>query len=54
VSIGAYAIVHGGTRIGADATVGHRVIVGEPEYGYAVRHSSSRVSAAPTTPNGRI
>ena len=37
VSIGAHAIVHGGVRIGADTHLGHQVIVGEPEYGYALR-----------------
>lgn len=38
VTIGAHAIVHGGTTVGADTRLGHRVIVGEPEYGYAMRH----------------
>jgi acetyltransferase-like isoleucine patch superfamily enzyme len=37
VSIGALAIIHGGTRVGRDTIVSHRVTVGEPEYGYALR-----------------
>lgn len=37
VNLGAFAIVHGGTHIGHDTTVGHRVTVGEPEVGYALR-----------------
>lgn len=37
VSVGAFAIVHSGTRVGRDTRVGHRVTVGEPEYGYALR-----------------
>jgi acetyltransferase-like isoleucine patch superfamily enzyme len=36
VTIGAFAVIHGGTRVGADARLGHRVIVGEPEHGYAM------------------
>jgi acetyltransferase-like isoleucine patch superfamily enzyme len=36
--IGAFAVVHGGTRVGADTYLGHRATVGEPEYGYALRH----------------
>ncbi|GGK15299.1 hypothetical protein GCM10010124_04920 [Pilimelia terevasa] len=38
VVIGAGAVVHGGVRLGSDARIGHRAIVGEPEYGYAVRN----------------
>lgn len=37
VTVGAFAIVHGGTTIGRDTRIGHRTVVGEPEYGYAVR-----------------
>jgi acetyltransferase-like isoleucine patch superfamily enzyme len=37
VMVGAFAVVHGGTQLGDDTHVGHRVIVGEPEYGYAMR-----------------
>jgi acetyltransferase-like isoleucine patch superfamily enzyme len=36
VTIGASAILHGGTKVGADARVGHQVILGEPEFGYAL------------------
>jgi acetyltransferase-like isoleucine patch superfamily enzyme len=39
VTIGAHAILHGGTKVGADTRVGHQVILGEPEYGYALRTS---------------
>lgn len=35
--IGAFAILHGGTEVAADAEVGHGCIVGEPETGYALR-----------------
>lgn len=37
VTIGAYAVLHGGLRVGAHTHIGHQAIVGEPEYGYAVR-----------------
>ena len=51
VTIGAYAVVHGGVRIGPDTVVGHQVIVGEAEYGYALRNvypgAGRRRSSAP-------
>ena len=37
VTIGANAILHGGTQVGDDTVVSHRVTLGEPEVGYAVR-----------------
>lgn len=37
VVVGAFAVLHGGTHICDDTHLGHRVIVGEPEYGYAMR-----------------
>jgi acetyltransferase-like isoleucine patch superfamily enzyme len=37
VTVGAYAILHGGTQVGAGAQIGHQVILGEPEHGYALR-----------------
>jgi acetyltransferase-like isoleucine patch superfamily enzyme len=37
VTVGAYAVLHGGLRVGAQTHIGHHVILGEPEYGYAVR-----------------
>jgi acetyltransferase-like isoleucine patch superfamily enzyme len=37
VSVGAFAVVHGGTQVGDDVHVGHQAIIGEPEHGYAVR-----------------
>ncbi|GAA1795337.1 DapH/DapD/GlmU-related protein [Planosporangium flavigriseum] len=37
VVLGAFTVVHGGTRVGDDTHIGHRAIVGEPEYGYAMR-----------------
>jgi acetyltransferase-like isoleucine patch superfamily enzyme len=37
ITVGAFAVVHGGARVGDDTHIGHRVIIGEPEYGYAVR-----------------
>jgi acetyltransferase-like isoleucine patch superfamily enzyme len=37
VRVGAHAVIHGGAVIGRDAMIGHQVIVGEPEFGYAVR-----------------
>jgi acetyltransferase-like isoleucine patch superfamily enzyme len=38
IRVGAHTVIHGGARIGADAVIGHGVIVGEPEYGYALRN----------------
>ncbi|NMO53745.1 hypothetical protein HH310_21485 [Actinoplanes sp. TBRC 11911] len=37
VTVGANAVLHGGLTIGDHAYVGHQTILGEPEYGYAVR-----------------
>lgn len=37
VTIGAYTVLHGGLTIGDRAYIGHHTILGEPEYGYAVR-----------------
>ncbi|WP_436536310.1 DapH/DapD/GlmU-related protein [Actinoplanes sp. HUAS TT8] len=37
VTVGAYAVLHGGLTIGEQAYIGHHTILGEPEYGYAVR-----------------
>jgi carbonic anhydrase/acetyltransferase-like protein (isoleucine patch superfamily) len=34
VVVGAYAVLHGGLSIGAHGYVGHRAILGEPEYSY--------------------
>lgn len=39
VTVGAFAVIHGGTHIGDDVHLGHRVILGEPEYGYAMRQA---------------
>lgn len=35
--IGAFTMVHGGTRIAPGARVEDRVVLGQPEYGYALR-----------------
>ncbi|MFI5837907.1 DapH/DapD/GlmU-related protein [Micromonospora sp. NPDC051300] len=45
VNVGAFAIVHGGAHIGRDTHIGHRVTVGEPEYGYALRRVYQGVGA---------
>ncbi|MFV2104075.1 DapH/DapD/GlmU-related protein [Micromonospora sp. LOL_024] len=37
LAVGAFTVVHGGTTVGRDTRIGHRVTVGEPEYGYALR-----------------
>jgi acetyltransferase-like isoleucine patch superfamily enzyme len=37
VTVGAYTVLHGGLTIGAHTYIGHHTILGEPEYGYAVR-----------------
>ncbi|MEV6851633.1 hypothetical protein [Actinoplanes sp. NPDC051411] len=37
VVVGAYAVLHGGLSIGAYGYIGHRAILGEPEYGFAAR-----------------
>lgn len=43
--IGAFAIVHGGTELGEQARVEDRVIVGQPELGYAVREQHPGMGA---------
>ena len=35
--IGAFTVIHGGTRLGTGARVEDRVVLGQPELGYAVR-----------------
>ena len=37
VTVGAFAVINGGVNIGDRAYIGHHVVLGEPEYGYAVR-----------------
>ncbi len=37
VTIGAYCVINGGAQVGDDTFVGHHTILGEPEYGYALR-----------------
>jgi acetyltransferase-like isoleucine patch superfamily enzyme len=54
VTIGAFAVIHGGTRVGDDAHIGHRVIIGEPEYGYAVRQVYQGAGDATTIGAGVI
>lgn len=39
VEVGAMAVIHGGTVLAPGARVEDRVIVGQPEYGYALRAS---------------
>ncbi|MFI5955320.1 DapH/DapD/GlmU-related protein [Cryptosporangium sp. NPDC051539] len=60
VSVGAFVIVHGGTHIGAGSRIGHHTIVGEPEYGYAMREvyvgagSTTRLGSAVVVRSGAI
>lgn len=37
-TIGAFAVLHGGTRLAVGVRVEEHVIIGQPEYGYAVRN----------------
>ena len=37
VVVGAYAVLHGGLSVGAYGYIGHRAVLGEPEYSYAAR-----------------
>lgn len=52
VTVDAFTVVHGGTRVDDDAHLGHRVIVGEPEYGYAMRQVYQGVGDATTIGSG--
>ncbi|GAA3957186.1 DapH/DapD/GlmU-related protein [Actinoplanes auranticolor] len=54
VTVGAYAVLHGGLRVGAHTHIGHRVILGEPEYGYAVREVHPGVGATTTVGAGVV
>ncbi len=54
VSVGAFAIVHGGAHAGDNSRIGHRVTVGEPEYGYAVRQVYSGAGALTELGSGVI
>jgi acetyltransferase-like isoleucine patch superfamily enzyme len=46
VTVGAFAVLHGGLTVGAHANIGHHAILGEPEYGYAVREAYPGAGAA--------
>lgn len=46
--IGAHATIHGGTILRDDVHIGHGVIVGEPEHGYAVRRTYPGAGAITT------
>ena len=54
VTVGAYAVLHGGLRIGARTHVGHQAILGEPEYGYAVREVYAGAGDATTIGAGVV
>lgn len=54
VAVGAFAVVHGGVRVGCDTRIGHRTIVGEPEYGYAVRQVYQGTGAVTTIGSGVV
>jgi acetyltransferase-like isoleucine patch superfamily enzyme len=54
VILGAFTVVHGGTRIDDDAYLGHRSIVGEPEYGYAMRQAFHGAGNATTIGSGVV
>jgi acetyltransferase-like isoleucine patch superfamily enzyme len=53
-TIGAHAVIHGGCRIGADNELGHHTVVGEPEYGYALRHNYVGAGGETSVGNGVI
>jgi len=54
VILGAFAVVHGGTRVGNDTHVGHRSIIGEPEYGYAMRQVYQGAGNTTTIGSGTV
>jgi acetyltransferase-like isoleucine patch superfamily enzyme len=45
VTVGAYAVLNGGLSVGDHAYIGHHAVLGEPEYGYAVREVYSGAGA---------
>lgn len=54
VTVEPHAILHGGAHIGSDTVVGSSVAVGEPEYGYAVRHVYQGAGAATSIGSGVV
>ena len=54
VTVGACAVLHGGLTIGAHTYIGHHTILGEPEYGYAVREFYPGAGAATIIGTGVI
>jgi acetyltransferase-like isoleucine patch superfamily enzyme len=48
VSIGAFAVIHGGTELGDGVRIEDRTIVGQPELGYAVRQQFAGAGATTT------
>lgn len=54
VTIGAYAVLNGGVAIGDRSYIGHHAVLGEPEYGYAVREVYSGAGADTIIGSGMI
>lgn len=52
--VGAFAILHGGTEIAADAEVGDRCTVGLPETGYALRAHHAGIGADTLIATGAV
>ncbi|MEV5967935.1 DapH/DapD/GlmU-related protein [Kribbella sp. NPDC051952] len=50
----AFTVIHGGSVIGGGATVETQVIVGKPEFGYAVGHSYAGSGATTTIGEGSV
>jgi acetyltransferase-like isoleucine patch superfamily enzyme len=54
VDVGAFAVLHGGLRVDAHTRIGHHVVLGEPEYGYAVREVYPGAGDATTVGTGVV
>lgn len=54
VTVGACAVLHGGLTIGDHAYIGHHTVLGEPEYGYAVRELHPGAGGSTVLGNGVI
>ncbi|BFU46954.1 DapH/DapD/GlmU-related protein [Krasilnikovia sp. MM14-A1004] len=54
VTVGTYAVLHGGLYVGAHSHIGHQAILGEPEYGYAMREVHAGAGDATTIGAGVV
>jgi UDP-3-O-[3-hydroxymyristoyl] glucosamine N-acyltransferase len=53
-AVGAFAVVHGGNRLGEQSRVEDQVVIGQPEMGYAVRQQHPGAGAETVLEAGAV